>query len=79
MTNWRLEQAAELPALAQVLEQRLAAELRQDIDRIDARVDEVAQDEIDDPVLAAERDGRLGPFLCERIEPSALAAGQHDA
>ena len=38
-----LEQAAELPALAQVLQQRLAAELRQHIDRINSRVDEVAQ------------------------------------
>ena len=79
ITNWDLQQAAELPSFAQVLEQRLAAELRQHIDRIDSRVDEITQDEIDDPVLAAERNGRFGPFLRQRIEPGSLAAGQYDA
>ena len=57
------QDAAVLPAFAQVLEQALASELREYIDGINARVDEVAEDEIDDPVLAAERDGRLGAFL----------------
>ena len=47
-----LQQAAELPAFAQVLQQRLAAELGQDVDRVDSRVDEIAEDEIDDPVLS---------------------------
>ncbi len=75
----RLEQAAELPALAEVLQQRLAAELRQHIDRVDARVDEITQDEIDDAILAAKRNGRFGPLLGQRIEPGSLAAGQHDA
>ena len=75
----RLQQAAELPALAQVLQQRLAAELRQHVDRVDSGVDEVAQDEIDDAVLAAKGNGRFGPLLGERIKPRSLAAGQHDA
>ena len=74
----RLEQPAELPALAQVLQQRLAAELRQHVNRIDAGVDEIAEDEIDDAVLPAERNGRFGPFLGQRREPRALPAGQHD-
>ena len=52
-----------------MLQQRLAAELGQDVDGIDARVDEVAEDEIDDAVLAAERNGRFGPFLGQRIQP----------
>ncbi len=33
----RLQQSAELPAFAQVLQQRLAAELGQHVDRVDAR------------------------------------------
>ena len=74
-----LEQAAELPSLAQVLQQRLALELRQHVDRINARVDQVAQDEIDDPILASERNRRLGAFLGQRIEPGTLAAGEHDS
>ena len=75
----RFEQAAELPSLAQVLQQRLAAELRQHIDRVDAGVDEITQDEIDDPVFPAERNGRFGPFLGKREEPGALASRQHDS
>ena len=74
-----LQQAAELPALAQVLQQRLAAELRQHVDRVDAGVDEIAQDEIDDAILAAERNGRFGAFLGQRIEPGSFTAGEHDA
>ena len=79
MTNCDLEQSAELPSFAQVLEQRLAAELRQHVNRVDSRVDEVAQDEIDDSVFPAERNGGFRPFPRERIKPSALTAGQYDA
>ncbi len=46
---------------------------------MDARVDEVAQNEIDDPVFASEGNGRFGPFLGEREEPGAFAAGEYDA
>ena len=74
-----LQQAAELPALAEVLQQRLAAELRQHIDGIDPRVDEIAQHEVDDPVLAAKGDGRFGPFVGKRSQPRSLAAGEDDA
>ena len=55
--------AADLPAFAEVLQQALAAELGQDIDGKDAGVDEVAQNEINDPVFAAKRHGWLGAFL----------------
>jgi len=75
----RLQQGAELPAFAQVLQQRLAAELRQHVDRVDARVDEVAEHEVDDTVLASERNGRLGPLLGQRVEPRSFPAGQYDA
>src|ERR1035438_5835216 len=75
----RPQQTAELPSLAEVLQQRLAAELGQHVHRVDARVDEIAQDEIDDPVLASKRNSRLGALLGERPEPGTFAAGQNDA
>ena len=75
----RLQQSAELPALAQVLQQRLALELGQHVDRIDAGVDKVAQDEIDDAILAAERDRGFGAFLGQRVQPGTLSSGQHDS
>src|SRR5262249_10153006 len=74
-----LEEAAELPAVGEMLEQRLALELGQDVDRVDAGVDEVAQDEVDDAVLASERDRGLCPLLGEREEPGSLAAGEYDS
>ena len=74
-----LQHAAELPSFAQVLQQRLAAELRQHVDRINAGVNEVAQYEIDDAILPAERDGRLGPFLGQRKKAGTLATRQHDS
>ena len=60
------QNAADLPTFIEMLQQALAAELRQDVDRVNAGVDEVAQDEIDDPVFAAKRNGRLGAFLRQR-------------
>jgi hypothetical protein len=74
----RFEQTPELPSLSQVLEQRLAAELRQHIHRVDSGVDEITQHEIDDPVLPAKRDCRFGPFPGERKEACAFASRQYD-
>ena len=74
-----LQDPAELPAVREVLEQRLALELGEDVDRVEARVDEVAEDEVDDAVLAPEGNGGLGALLGEGIEASALASGEHDA
>ncbi len=42
-------------------------------------VDQVGQHEVDQPVVAAERHGRLGPVGGQRPQPLALAAGQDDA
>src|ERR1022692_2325937 len=75
----RLEETAELPSLAQMLQQRLAFELRQHVDGVDARVDEIAQDEVDDAILPAEGDSGLGTFLGQRVEPGALSTRQHDS
>jgi len=48
-----------------VLEQRLTAELGEHVDRIESGVNEVAEDEIDDPVFAAEGNRRLDAFPSE--------------
>jgi hypothetical protein len=74
-----LQQAAHLPAVAQVLQQALALELDQDVNRINTGVDQVAEHEIDDAVAAAERHRRLGAFLGQRIEPGSLSARQHES
>ena len=72
-----LQQAAYFPAVAQVLEQRLALELNQDIDGINTGINQVTQHEIDNAVAAAEGHRRLGSFLGERIEPGAFSSGQY--
>jgi hypothetical protein len=65
-----------LPSLVQMLQQALTAELRQHVNRINARVDEITQDEIDDPVLAAKRHSRLGALLRKWIKPASPAASE---
>src|SRR5208283_1648751 len=74
-----LQHSTELPSLAQMLEQRLAAELGEHVDRVDSGVDEIAEDEIDDSVFASERNRRLGAISSEGKEPPSLAAGKYDA
>ena len=58
-----LQQASHLPAFAQVLQKTLAAELGQHVDRMDPRVDEIAENEVNNAIFAAKGDGRFGPFL----------------
>ena len=62
------------PAETDVVVQRAGVVLGQDDDVVDVRVDAVREREIDDPVLAAERHGRLGTLLGEDREALALAA-----
>ena len=73
------EDLGELPRVSHVLEQGLALELGEDVDRVDPGIDEVAEDEVDDAVLAGERDSGLGPLLGEREEAGALPPGQNEA
>ena len=73
------QQPAELPPLTQMLEQRLAAELREHIDGVDSGVDEIAEDEINDPVFAAKGNRRLRPLLRKGKEPRPLASGEYDS
>ena len=74
-----LQQSAELPSLAQMLEQRLAAELGEHVDRVDSGIDEIAEDEIDDPIFASEGNRWLGAFPREGKEPGSFATGEYDA
>src|SRR5262245_42762861 len=69
-----LQQTAELPALTEMLQERLAPELGQDIDGVDAGIDEIAEDEVDDAVLAAKRDRGFSALAGEWIEAGALTA-----
>ena len=57
--------------------QRRRVELRQDEDPVDAGVDAVADRDVDEPVLAGERDGRLAALQGERREAGAATAA-HD-
>ena len=68
----------DAPALADVTIQRERLVLRRDVDAPEARVQAVAQDEVDDAVRPAEVDGRLGPLLRQRREALADSARQHD-
>jgi len=52
----------------------LRLELGQYIDGIDFGIDEVAEHEIDQTVLASKRNGRLGPVHSEGVETTAFAA-----
>ena len=74
----RAEDVGELPAVLQVQQQRLALELHQHVDREDAAVDEIAEHEVDDPVLAGERHRRLRALIGQRRQPRSLAAGKHE-
>src|SRR6476646_6551568 len=58
--------------------QRSRAVLGQHANIVDARVDAVREREIDDPILASERHGRLGSLGRQRAERLAIAAGQDE-
>ena len=73
-----LENAAEIPTVAEVLEQGLAAELDHHVNGVDPGIDQIAENEIYNSILAAERNRGFGALLGERVEPRAFAAGKHD-
>ena len=66
----------EAPAGVHVADQRLGLVLRQQGDAADLGVDAVRQDEIDDPVLPAERHRGLGLPGREPLERSTPAVGE---
>ncbi len=66
------------PAEADVVVERAGVVLGEDDDVVDVRVHAVREREVDDPVLAAERDGRLGPDRREDRQALTFATGQDD-
>ena len=70
-------QAARLPRDAEVLDQRLRHVLDQDVERENPRVDEVRQDEVDDPVAPAERHRGLAALAREGLEARAPSSGEN--
>ncbi len=68
---------AELPSVLEMLDQRLRAPLHQNVDRVDARVDEIGENEIDDAIFAAERHRRFGAIAGQRMQPRSLPPGHH--
>jgi hypothetical protein len=71
------QHVAELPTFIEVLQKRLAPELGQDVQRMNAGVDKVAQDEVNDAILSPEWHGRLGPLFGQRIEACPFASGKN--
>ena len=74
----RLREVVEPVGLADVPVERRRIELRQHEDPADAGVQAVADGDVDEPVFAADRHGRLGAAVGERVEPLALPAAQDD-
>ena len=72
------EQIAHPPGGGDVPVEAVALVLGEHADAQAAGVDQVREGEVDQPVQAAERHGRLGPVRGERCEPLALPAGEHD-
>ena len=64
--------------LADVAVERRRVELGQDEDAPDVRVQAVADRDVDQPVLAADRHGRLRAQLRERKQARSLTAAQND-
>ena len=67
------------PVLRDVTVQRMRLVLRENADLQIARVHQVRQHEVDQPIGAAEGNGGLGPVRGQRVQPLALAACQDDA
>ena len=64
--------------LGDVPVERRRVELRQHEDAADVRVQAVADRDVDQPVLAGDRHGRLRSELRQRKQPRALAAAKDD-
>ena len=73
------QQRAHPPGQADVPVQAVALVLGQHGDPQGARVGQVGQCEVDQPVQAAEGDGGLGPVVGQRGQPGSRPARQHDA
>ena len=72
-----LQQRRQHPGLAHVFDQRLRLVLHQQIDGVDAGIDQVGEHEIDDAIARAERHGRLGTLRRQRMQARTFAAGDN--
>ena len=72
------EQRREAPGLADVAVEAVALVLGEHDHLEQTGVGEVGQGEVDQPVAAGERHGRLGPVVGEWLESLALAASKDD-
>ena len=63
-------------AVADVLVELQGLVLGENTYGVDTGIDAVGQRKVDDAVLAAEGDGRLGGFLRQNLQTAALATGQ---
>jgi hypothetical protein len=72
------EQRRQPPGRGDVAVQRVALVLGENHDPQEAGVDEVRQREVDQPVVAAEGDGRFRAVGGERREPLALTPREDD-
>jgi hypothetical protein len=69
-----VEDRREAPDARDVLLEGRALVLRQHLDPAEARVDEVREDDVDDPVSSGEGNSGLGAVERQGVEPLALAA-----
>lgn len=65
--------------LREVPVQRRRVELRERVDLGDVAVDTVADGDVDQAVVGAQRHGGLGAVLGQRVQPRARAAAEDDA
>jgi len=72
------QQGGHPPGGGDVPVQRMRLVLGQHADPQIPTIDQIGQNEVDQPVVAAERDRRLGAVGGERPQPLALTAGEHD-
>ena len=69
----------EVPCPRDVRIQRFGFVLREDLDLVEARVYEIAQNEVYDPVPASEGNSRFCPVLRKRVQSFTFTAGKdHD-
>ncbi len=69
---------ADAPGAAHVLDERLRLVLHQHVERVDARVDEVAEHVVDEAMARAEGHRGLTPRARERLQAVAPPSRHHD-
>jgi len=71
------QEAAELPGVSQMLKEGLALELSQHIGGIDAGIDQIAENKINNSILPPKGHCRFCSFFCQGIKACPFASGKH--